>query len=1792
MKILFLAALVVAVSSVRLIDKRSYGNDPETNVSPWQVGKLYRYDVESYTHARLPESASAGNAFKARFTVRVTAPGRLQAKLEQPQHAQYNQELEGNDNLPMNIKYQPAQNLDKPFEIKLQGGRVQSLNLPSSVPLAQENLLKGLIGALQVDLSTHRNVHSDHDTFDKRIMRGTFRKMETDVTGDCETLYTVSPVASEWRRELPNFADEEDPIEISKSKNYGHCHHRVDYHYGVPEGVEWTGTAHRTDEEQLIKRATVSRILSGKQGPIYKSEVISTVHVHPHLYGQQKAEVHSHVKLTLVSLEQDSEREWQKPEGNRPIQNLLYALTPKPVNIEDSSSSSHESNENYNAPDQDQEQGQGSPRNRARRSSNQNKIVAINKIVIQGQNRRPIHSGSSSSSESNSLYVNDDVPRNNEPAYAALYMNPQPHGDKKQNPMNAQKLVQEIAQQLQNPNNMPRGDFLSKFNVLVRVIASMSLGQLSQTSRSIEIAKSSNNIVKADMWMIYRDAVTQAGTLPAFQQIKSWIQSQKIQGEEAAQVTSLLPHTLRYPTKDLMTQFFELAMSEEVRQQRYLNTSALIAATKFINMGQVNNDTAHSFYPTHMYGRLSRKHDAFVLEEILPRLQNELEEAVQNGDSHKQQIYIKAIGNLGHRAILEVFAPYLEGRVTVSNYIRTQIVYSLQPLAHQKDSHVRAVLYSILKNTAEPYEVRVAAINNIFMTRPSSSMMQSMAEMTHNDPSIEVRAALKSGIQAAATLKDPRYFDLARTAQAAKDMLTKEEFGVQNSAGKVDENYDSENGNTILSFVAQIGSADNLFPKYISYAQKNKAGGWNKISAAFSSVQNVMDYLNEQLYGNNKDKQNESADPNHKYSAEKVAQMLNIKRYQKEPLGASLELNFMNQERFFAFDQGDLQQVAQDIKAYIEDLEKGVDKHYTKVLNQAQMSVMFPVATGMPFIYKYKEPTVVHIQSKLTTKYNKPSANDYSSSIDKTLHLTYARNIDGSVGFLDTLANQHASAGVLNRFQLYVPVKMQMQMKPGEVQLTLSPLEPEQEHTILHYSSWPYTANQKKDTLSPVSQDPSTKLVTRNEKVVSLDSKYGQQVGVMFQVQGYSYSNDYKNIRNKFKWEHPASSIASALYQKDIGQTHFNLKHLGKPSKNKEIKLTAVYDAYYNQKQEGQFNPTASEVNDVSPNSEDRRKELVKRAVTGINGAKADVVDLSISFNGAQKVEYVATAAIADSPVDEKSQYAIFASKNSPQGNSQINAVGKHKKPEISSFNYQSALEKDLKIPFEFDIRYGQNGNVHINGQSERSKKYSDALKSHPLAKQCASESAQGNRYQEACYQMIIMAHTPDISKAKIMYKDVSPAVRNFAFQWYKFAESLGYWNADVNPFKTLPEGQLEISTEASYLTNSMNFTLHSKYGEVKARDLEIPEVSASAASAYTPFAAHERVNNYYHRQQYQPYCSVDANKVKTYSGRSYDYSLSSSWHVVTQDNAKRPGQSREQYVILAKSAGGRSKQQELYISYQSENGKQLEIQVKPGQRKSKQQEVQVNSNAKKISQGELTTYWDDDEEQPFLQYYTGSDGVLSLNIRQGRLRLMYDGSTTVVLNGQSRNSARGICGQMSGDPRDDYLTPNGLVDRPDHYGASFALDDENSDPKTKQLKEEAKEKAYQQENQYTPILHSDDEWKNAMQASSSSNQDWGSQSIYRSKSYSKQRGQCQLNQQVQYYENQAEICITTRPLNTCNSHCSGEGYKIQAAQVVCRQKLDEQFREYRDQIRQGQNPTVTGVPQNKQYRVPSSCKA
>jgi Lipoprotein amino terminal region len=196
----------------------------------------------------------------------------------------------------------------------------------------------------------------------------------------------------------------------------------------------------------------------------------------------------------------------------------------------------------------------------------------------------------------------------------------------------------------------------------------------------------------------------------------------------------------------------ELASSQLVRDQRFLNVTAIQAFADLARKAQVNNVTAHNRFPVHAFGRLSSVNLPALTDEYLPYMAQKLKNAVREADSHKIQVYIRALGNLGHPKILSVFEPYLEGKVAMSDFQRLLMVISLDKLVRVYPVTARKVLFNIYQNTGEAHELRCAAVFQLMKANPPAYMLQRMAEFTNYDLSTQVNAAVKSSIQTAAQM--------------------------------------------------------------------------------------------------------------------------------------------------------------------------------------------------------------------------------------------------------------------------------------------------------------------------------------------------------------------------------------------------------------------------------------------------------------------------------------------------------------------------------------------------------------------------------------------------------------------------------------------------------------------------------------------------------------------------------------------------------------------------------------------------------------------------------------------------------------------------------------------------------------------------------------------------------------------------------------------------------------------------------------------------------------------------------
>lgn len=126
----------------------------------------------------------------------------------------------------------------------------------------------------------------------------------------------------------------------------------------------------------------------------------------------------------------------------------------------------------------------------------------------------------------------------------------------------AKELISQIANELEDASNIPVHATLEKFTILCNLLRTMNRKQMTELETNMQISPNElkpndkSQVIKRNTWTVFRDAITQAGTGPAFLTIKEWIERDNIRGMEAASIVSKLPKTVRTPTDSYIRSFF------------------------------------------------------------------------------------------------------------------------------------------------------------------------------------------------------------------------------------------------------------------------------------------------------------------------------------------------------------------------------------------------------------------------------------------------------------------------------------------------------------------------------------------------------------------------------------------------------------------------------------------------------------------------------------------------------------------------------------------------------------------------------------------------------------------------------------------------------------------------------------------------------------------------------------------------------------------------------------------------------------------------------------------------------------------------------------------------------------------------------------------------------------------------------------------------------------------------------------------------------------------------------------
>ncbi|KAF6216357.1 hypothetical protein GE061_000698 [Apolygus lucorum] len=1741
----------------------------------WKSGSQYKYQVRGRSMAGLQQVADqyVGIVMKAKLQVTPKSDSELSLQVQDAQYADVHANLTGgwNGDIPEEkLHYQQLPINNKPFELKFKNGVVDKMVVDKNLPTWELNMLKAIASQLQVDTKAENLKSSRINSLpNKDQAYGVYKTMEDTVAGEVETIYDISPLpqyviqSRPQLAPLPKLRGDGQLIDIVKTRNFSNAEQRMAYHYGFTGLTDWEPASNQMGN--FLSRSSVSRvIISGslERYTIQSSVTTDKIAIAPHLYNNQKGVVGSRMNLTLESVNPSSGSP-SSVQNPRSVKNLVY---------EYNAASQQEGAQNHNAYKQYQSSEDSSSRNSIQASKQIDGVQIV------------------------------------------------------------QKLAKQIGAEVQQPNAIPGDNTLSKFEIMARVIRTMSADQLKKATEHIYYPyskaspKSSQDAQSYQAWTSFRDAVAQAGTGPALLTLKDWIKSGKVEGQEAAELVSAVQNTARTPTPEYMDAFFNLATSEEACRQWFLNTSAILSFSNLVRKAQVNNDTAHTRYPSHVFGRLYPRKQAqkAVAEKYIPYLQNQLRKAVSQSDSPKIQVYIRALGNMAHPKILSVFEPYLEGKEPMSDFQRLTIVASMDKMTKTYPKLARSVLFKIYQNAGDAPEVRVAAVMQLMKTNPPAQILQRMAENTNSDHSKQVNSAVKSAIESAARLRTPSAHELAQNAKSAVNMLTPKNYGAQYSKNALRSYIVQEQQLGYQSQYTNIQSGDSILPSSMFWALRKNLGGYKRqefqASYMTSSADDLMDLLCDQFESQQESsshkksgsaRRSQPSSGSSHWSVDKVANMLNIETDDAEQLEGNVLISALSGKKFFAFDNHTIEQLPRLAKKAASKLREGQHFNYTKMYNQFSAKIGFPTATGLPFVFSFTVPTYAYVGGSIQAK-SHPDISDSKDSIkipksinaSADVEITYSAKAQGKMGFVTPYNHKRYTAALHKNIHVHVPLRVafDIDVENNKIAAKVQPLDANHKHKLFEYSTVAYTAKHDILDMQPeLNANNDVEIVhvrspRRNETTVGQDS-----TGFAFDVKVQSEQKflDWATPLNALRRHDAISALLYTTAEKSINNNNVTITYNPEKSSAKSAQITASYDSedetnnssgesgnhQSHNKHRGSQERGSSSGNAAaeaaaassSPDSAQRKEQFLRKAGAGIQDSYAQMVDMSIQFNGEHKAQYVATAAYASSGVSEKNRFLFYIGM-SPARNGkdyQIALDVEAKMPNVPLVNYRKALEADASSHISAQLNFGEKGSsgaqVSLQGKLVQTSERRDYVRHHPVSALCEQQMQQGNYIQQACRNATAAANMLDQYRFTINYEKVPESVKNATYKAYALARYFGnlYVSENiVNPNNK--QGQVEIQVNLGKDLQSVNVSMAAPAISASFQNVPLNPYVAAAVAVHPEYNAADRVGQHLLLSQQFPTCSIDKNQATSFDNKSYPINLGGSWHVMAywepkshfDSNSASSASSSEQqaFTILVRQSGSDKKEIIAVL------GNDI-VEILPQSEGQKAGIVKFNGK-KATFDAQSSDTFQDENGNTVIQVFALPDGTVRVLGQKHGLEIMFDGQRVKLqVSNSYRGQMRGLCGVFDGEPVNDFTSPkNCILRNPYEFAASYAIPDSSLTSPAKELRQKAENAdCYRQTVMLGDVISENEAGRSTKRSSSKSSN----------------------SNRKQEFQND------TRPQLSCQSQSQEANTAQKNVDFHCVSDATAAKR-WEDQIKRGASPDFSkkGANYKHSMKLPSRCNA
>lgn len=1020
---------------------------------------------------------------------------------------------------PVELTEEFRQYLESPVEFTLERGVVTSLKVENNLPLWAVNMKKAQVSHFVLDTTGVNAVlkgNLDRKTEEHKHQSGYFfETMEKTVHGECKTYYTVSQnlpftapfpfhksaqpsmnheTHSEeshevyhhesvekieadsreehkaelpWHKEFHQFCQENDMVyEIIKTVNFTDCKQKPVLGYYSPSASMYNH-ASENGAGSFGQRALVSRYLAcgvdRTHFTILKVRLEEQMKVGTHL--TKKLIAGAIQNITLIEMTEAKQIVHLKNPKN--VKTLIYTFDHEQGLNKDTTTFNQIKKESSEELPQMDAAFINEYKSSEEIEEMRTKLPELEKFVKEGLLPKP---------------TLREAPLN------GLLASPLKIAGMKRR---IELLMHEIVEDITKPTgkeSMAQKETLSKISTIAKMLRYFAYKDVEEIF-SIYAVKKTTDEDKVRRNIII-DCISIAGTNPNIKYLIDMIEKRVIVGERAARVIMTFPMYIRTPTRELLKELFDFVKSApHDTEYVQVKTTATLAFSTLLHQACVNAKIRSTRYPVAMYGHFC---DAKVVEtEYLPYFIEQLEKYIESEnkeDTHWKNLYMTALGNIGHPRVIPVVQRLMDK--IVNPFFKVRVVYMLKHLIVARNhlnrpeftfhgidqtdiltdeivlKKVVPILVSCAFDKGEHPEVRTAAIALLFRTScVDVALFQQIAYMTWFSASEEVHSFIYHTLKNLSELK--RYspeinLRLVKHARFIFALCKPINAGYTKSRTMFSTDYIHEHLSGYISKFSYFGSKDSMIPNNVHYKNwfQYGNGAFEEVPMEFSfhghTTQKLINFLLEQVY------QPTAGDHEAHEDIAQIREILGIReRKQTEKVEGRFYMKIQNEmERMFSFDKNMLEKLIKQFKLEtLPKLRNGIPINFQKTLHLREHLMEIPTIFGFPATYNFRMPVHVSVRGlvKLVSEDNK----DFQ--IQAELHPVYAWKTHEKLSFKVPFLTKKYQTGFQRHVVSEFPFRALIRVAPrGQVEVAVTPAHLKQQElrdiNLVTFHQKPYTA--------------------------------------------------------------------------------------------------------------------------------------------------------------------------------------------------------------------------------------------------------------------------------------------------------------------------------------------------------------------------------------------------------------------------------------------------------------------------------------------------------------------------------------------------------------------------------------------------------------------------------------------------------------------------------------------------------------------------------------------------------------